>query len=67
MGQRFSAAWTGFARTGVPDSPLTPRSTPFDTRTRATMVFDTETRIVNDHRREFRLLWEEWGGGGFPG
>jgi hypothetical protein len=30
------------------------------------MVFDTETRIVNDHRREFRLLWEEWGGG-FPG
>jgi para-nitrobenzyl esterase len=59
MVERFSAVWTGFAKTGVPSSSLTPAWAPYDEQKRATMVFDVNTRVVNDHRREFRLLWDE--------
>lgn len=57
--ERFAAAWTGFAKNGRPDSPATPAWPAFDAQRRATMVFDTDVRIVDDHRREFRLLWDE--------
>jgi len=59
MVEKFAAVWTGFAKTGKPASSLTPDWPAFDAKTRATMVFDTNTRVVNDHRREFRLLWDE--------
>lgn len=61
MVERFAAVWTGFAKTGKPDSSLTPAWPAYDTQTRATMVFDNDTRVVNDHRREFRTLWDEIG------
>jgi len=59
MVERFAAVWTGFAKTGKPVSSLTPEWPAYDTKTRATMVFDNDTRVVNDHRREFRMLWDE--------
>jgi para-nitrobenzyl esterase len=59
--ETFSAVWTEFAKTGVPNSKLTPNWPKYDTQTRATMVFDVNTRVVNDHRSEFRKLWEELG------
>ena len=62
MVDRFAAAWTSFAKTGVPNSDLTPNWPPFDLKNRATMVFDNNTRVENDYRRDFRLLWEELGG-----
>jgi len=64
---RFAAVWTNFARTGVPNSDLTPEWPPYDLEKRATMVFDNNTRVENDYRREFRLLWEELGGTGIGG
>ena len=62
MVERFAAAWTNFAKTGVPNSDLTPNWPAYDLKKRATMVFSTNTRVVNDYRRDFRLLWEELGG-----
>ncbi|MBC7982994.1 MAG: carboxylesterase/lipase family protein [Candidatus Obscuribacterales bacterium] len=59
MVERFAAVWAAFAKTGVPNSSLTPAWNAFDEKQRATMVFDVNTRVVNDHRREFRLLWDE--------
>ena len=59
--ERFAAVWTGFAKLGVPKSALTPEWPTYNAQTRATMVFDVNTRVVNDHRREFRLLWDELG------
>jgi para-nitrobenzyl esterase len=59
--ETFSAVWTEFAKTGVPNSKLTPNWPKYDLQTRATMVFDVDTRVVNDHRSEFRKLWEELG------
>ena len=66
-GAPFASAWTGFAKTGVPNSDMTPEWTPYDLDKRATMVFDINTRVENDYRREFRLLWDELGGGGLLG
>jgi len=59
---RFAAVWTGFAKTGVPQSDLTPPWPPYEEKNRATMVFDLETRVENDYQGEFRRLWEELGG-----
>jgi para-nitrobenzyl esterase len=61
---RFAAIWTNFAKTGVPNSDLTPDWPAYDALRRATMVFDVNTRPENDYRREFRLLWNELGGSG---
>ncbi len=61
---RFAAVWTNFAKTGAPNSAITPDWPAFDNDKRATMVFDLDTRIENDYRREFRQLWEELGGSG---
>jgi para-nitrobenzyl esterase len=64
---RFAAVWTNFAKTGVPNSDLTPAWPAYDNSSRATMVFDINTRAENDYRREFRLLWDELGGSGLFG
>jgi para-nitrobenzyl esterase len=53
----MSATWAAFARTGKPDNPTIPHWPAYDTAHRATMVFDTRCRVVNDPLREARLLW----------
>jgi para-nitrobenzyl esterase len=53
----MSATWAAFARTGKPDNPAIPAWPAYDAATRATMVFDTRCRVVNDPLREARLLW----------
>jgi para-nitrobenzyl esterase len=57
--KEFAAVWTSFAKTGVPSSPLTPNWPAYNMQSRPTMVFDVDTQVVNDHRSEFRKLWEE--------
>jgi para-nitrobenzyl esterase len=57
LADRMSAAWVAFARTGNPNHPGLPKWGTFDTRQRATMIFDTECKVVNDpHGEEQRLL-----------
>jgi para-nitrobenzyl esterase len=58
LGRQASGAWAAFARTGNPNVagsglPSWPR---YDARTRATMVFNTQSRIENDPYAEFRKL-----------
>jgi para-nitrobenzyl esterase len=53
----MAATWAAFARTGKPDNPAIPAWPAYDAATRATMIFDTRCRIVNDPLREARLLW----------
>jgi len=67
MVDRLATVWTNFAKTGVPNSDLTPEWPPYNLDNRPTMVFDVNTRVENDYRREFRLLWEELGGSGLFG
>jgi para-nitrobenzyl esterase len=53
----MSATWAAFARTGKPDNPAIPAWPAYTPETRATMVFDTRCRVVNDPGSEARALW----------
>jgi para-nitrobenzyl esterase len=53
----MSASWVAFARTGKPDNAAIPAWSAYTVETRATMVFDTRCRVVNDPLADARALW----------
>lgn len=55
LSDKMSAAWTAFARTGVPSAKGLPKWVPFTEEQRATMIFDNECKLVNDPYKEERL------------
>jgi para-nitrobenzyl esterase len=55
LADAMSAAWVSFARTGNPNNRLLPAWEPFTAGKRATMMFNKESRAVNDPYREERL------------
>ena len=48
VADQMSAAWLAFARAGDPNAPGLPRWPSYDTERRATMIFDLESRVVDD-------------------
>ncbi len=57
LADRMSAAWVAFARSGDPNHSGLPQWERFDINRRATMIFDTECRLLNDpYGAEQRLL-----------
>ncbi|MGA9774199.1 MAG: hypothetical protein WBV94_34540 [Blastocatellia bacterium] len=54
MCDRLASAWVAFAKTGDPNNPKIPQWPAYDATTRATMIFDTDTRVENDPRGEIR-------------
>ena len=56
---KFASAWVAFAKTGDPNNPKIPKWPTYDASTRATMIFDNETRAENDPRVEIRRFWEQ--------
>ncbi len=52
LAKTMHAAWVGFATRGEPGWPK------YDRRRRATMRFDTTSRVVDDPRAAERRLWE---------
>jgi para-nitrobenzyl esterase len=59
MCDRLASAWVAFAKTGDPNNPHIPKWPAYDSTTRATMVFDTDTRVENDPRGEIRKFWAD--------
>jgi para-nitrobenzyl esterase len=59
MCERLASAWVSFANTGDPNNPHLPRWPAYETTRRATMIFDTDTRVENDPRSEIRKFWEQ--------
>jgi para-nitrobenzyl esterase len=59
LSDTMSSVWAAFARNGRPDHPSVPDWPVYDTRHRATMVFNTACRIQNDPRGEARQLWQD--------
>lgn len=57
LAEDIQSAWIAFARTGNPSANSLPEWPQYDERTRATMEFGTETRIVQDPLRDDRELW----------
>jgi para-nitrobenzyl esterase len=60
LASAMSTAFTSFARTGIPSVPGVAAWAPYDSTRRATMVFDTQTSLVDDpygaERRALDLL-----------
>jgi para-nitrobenzyl esterase len=51
-------AWVAFARTGDPGGGPLVDWPPYDVERRAVMDFDVVTRVVEDPRRDQRVLWD---------
>ncbi len=52
----MSEAWLAFARTGNPNHSGLPEWPAYDPATRATMVFDDQSRVINDPRGRERAI-----------
>jgi para-nitrobenzyl esterase len=57
LAARVSGAWIAFARSGAPSTPQLPAWVAYDTGRRATMVFDNESRLVDDPGGAERQAW----------
>ena len=57
LADKMSRAWIAFARSGNPNVDGLPAWPPFDVKRRATMVFDRESRVVDDPRGQERRLF----------
>ena len=62
MCTRLASGWVAFAKTGNPDNEHIPHWPTYDAATRATMTFDTNTRVVNDPRSAIRRVLESASG-----
>jgi para-nitrobenzyl esterase len=62
LADKVSDTWIAFAKTGNPNQPKMPRWTAYNAADRPTMVFNTESRVVNDPIKEQRLMmWKALG------
>src|SRR5262249_36680933 len=59
LAKRLASTFVAFAKTGTPDNDQIPQWPSYDPRTRATMVFDANTRVVNDPRSAIRKYWSQ--------
>jgi para-nitrobenzyl esterase len=59
LAKKISVVWLAFARTGVPDTAQTPRWPAYGARSRPTMLFDNEIRVVEDPSSETRRIMEQ--------
>ncbi len=52
----MSSAWLAFAHTGKPDAKELPYWPPYDAKTRATMIFNVISKVVNDPDSEVHKI-----------
>jgi para-nitrobenzyl esterase len=55
LAEQVSSAWVAFARTGNPNASGLPHWPAYDTKSRATMIFNDKCRVVDDPGRDERL------------
>ena len=55
---QISGAWLAFAHKGDPNHPGLPHWAAYDAKNRTTMVFDSESRAVDDPGRDDRIAMQ---------
>lgn len=55
---QMQSAWINFARYGNPNGTAEGEWEPYNQETRATMIFDRKSKVVNDPEKEKRQVWE---------
>ncbi len=58
VADQMSAAWIAFARSGNPNTPNAPEWPAYSLQTRANMVFNVQSRVVDDYGKQAREFWE---------
>ena len=58
LAEKMSEAWLAFARDGAPNSRGLPTWSAYTPEERATMIFDSTCRVVNDPGGELRQAWQ---------
>ncbi|MCL6442282.1 MAG: carboxylesterase/lipase family protein [Alicyclobacillus sp.] len=58
VSEQMQRAWIAFAHTGDPNVPELPYWPRYNLQNRPVMLFDSESRLVNDPDKEKRLQWE---------
>ena len=61
MADRLASAWVAFARSGNPNNPQIPKWPAYNAETKPTMIFDTDTRVVEDPKKDLRGFWSGTG------
>lgn len=56
LADKVSGAWTAFARTGNPNTAGAPKWLAYTANERATMIINSEWKLVNDPRHDVRLI-----------
>jgi len=59
LADKVSAAWVSFARTGNPNTSALPKWPAYSAASRDTMLFNNDSRVVQDPDREPRLAMEQ--------
>jgi para-nitrobenzyl esterase len=59
LSEKIAAAWVRFARTGNPNVPVLPRWPSYSLASRDTMVFNDQSRVVQDPGRASRMAIEK--------
>ncbi|HEX3675484.1 MAG TPA: carboxylesterase/lipase family protein [Rhizomicrobium sp.] len=54
LADQMSAAWVAFAKTGNPNNKAIPHWPAYDAKTRATMLFDVSSKVVDDPYADVR-------------
>ncbi len=58
LAEKMSEAWLAFARDGVPNYRGLPEWPAYTPEERATMIFDSTCRVINDPGGELRQAWQ---------
>jgi para-nitrobenzyl esterase len=61
MIKAISGAWVAFAKTGNPNHPGLPKWEPYSEKTRNTMIFDAERKVVSDPTKTDRMILKSVG------
>jgi para-nitrobenzyl esterase len=58
VSDQMRTAWVAFARTGNPGNPKIPSWPAYSPPTRANMLFNAQSRVVDDYGKDAREFWE---------